>query len=885
MRRRTLFLAITFVAAAGLLGLLSVSMDASAEPHVEMTYLDDADVKVHTTGPALFNYTFEVKEISTPVVVMVTLVNETAVWTHFFQAVNDEGYHSSSGDLRLVIEPGDQTSLQLQLTPAERQRNSTYFWTVKITDEFPSFTGDEHRVGAVVPYQADWELKLWQAPSGGVYVASPPATVQITMFLYNQGNGRDQFRVTLDITLASEGWGVSFPPGASKVHLTDPLDPDPGKANPYILVIDASIPADAPGCRTAQVTVDVKASQDLAMQKPSMYIPVRALEFHDFRVDLLGPDQQDAVAGSPAQFRFRVHNVGNAEDTYSIDANFDAATNPGFAARMEPDELTIDHHMNDTTTVIIDVPESAQKGTYFFTIEVRSSDVQLNPAFKSVSLNVVQSYEATISCEHPIQSADPGDRIEFDLVVENGGNAIDTFVLSQEGLPEEWLSYMNPPEVTLLQYQSANVSFILILPKAFDYSPPPANIITIVASSNRGPAEAKLDLRVDLNRFWRVEWTVRNETVTSPDKLVAPEGTLRPRPVIDIYHTNQTYATVRLVNLGTGTDEVTAWTYVEDPRIRSTVVPSGATMLHGQVLELTVHIVVPDNMSPGDHRFWVNVSSEDQGQAVRSIPLEFEVVSIYSPLDFADLSHQDPLDDDYRYSYRTEGDDQSVVRAEGRRGEDPALDIISVVAYLDLETNTVRVTLEVRGRISSESGVYYAVYFVNTDHWLRGALLDPAEHTSGDFAWDAYDGDNMTTYVYLAAGEPGSSAPMDGLQVTVSSDKVVFDIPARDLRGSGVVPGTDIRIYAYCHRMGGGEVGTSEVTWDTAGTGAGPAPAQITIEAAETTSSSWVVALAIVAVLAVVLVVQWLRRDYPFRPRAPEPEAEPGEESEWVEYE
>ena len=124
------------------------------------------------------------------------------------------------------------------------------------------------------------------------------------------------------------------------------------------------------------------------------------------------------------------------------------------------------------------------------------------------------------------------------------------------------------------------------------------------------------------------------------------------------------------------------------------------------------------------------------------------------------------------------------------------------------------------------------------------------------------------------------------MNVTISSDKVVFTIPVRDLRGAGVVSGSELRIYAYSHRLGGGGAGTSEVTWDTAGTGAAPAPAQLTFDAPDETSYVGVVALAIVAVIVVLLVVQWFRGDFPFRHPGAETEepAEP-EEPEWVEFE
>jgi len=275
----------------------------------------------------------------------------------------------------------------------------------------------------------------------------------------------------------------------------------------------------------------------------------------------------------------------------------------------------------------------------------------------------------------------------------------------------------------------------------------------------------------------------------------------------------------------------------------------------------------------------VNASSSFGDQAMRAVPVEIDVIPIYNPGDFADMRADDPLSDDYAYSYSLEGN--KVVSARGRRSKNPDMDIVSVTAVFDLDTNNVTVTLELHGTPSREKGIFYGVYFVTADHQVTGALDDPAAHRRGEFEWETRDEAHTIAFVYLSDQQMGSSSPMVSMTGKLLADRVVWTFHARDLRRAGVEPGTGFHLYAYCHKLGstGGGEAETRLVYDTAGVGALEAPWDFTREPEETSYVPWIlVAVAVVAVLAL-LFMHYMPRLLP-----PEPEHEHTEADDWVEY-
>jgi hypothetical protein len=300
----------------------------------------------------------------------------------------------------------------------------------------------------------------------------------------------------------------------------------------------------------------------------------------------------------------------------------------------------------------------------------------------------------------------------------------------------------------------------------------------------------------------------------------------------------------------------------------------------GGTLDVYVLVSVPDNLSPGEHRFWLNASSSDGRQAVRAVPVEFDLIPYFDSIDFAGLSWNDPLGDDFAYTYRLESD--RVVSSRGRRARHAEMDVLTLTAVLDPETNLVTLTMELKGAPSEDRGVFYGVYIVDEDHRVEGGLVDPRSHQVGDFVWESHDEANTIANMYMSDGQLGSSVPMLSLSVTHGSDRVVFHVHAKDLRKAGVEPGSGFRVYAYCHRLGApeGGGGGTRLVYDTAGQGAVTGPWEFTDEPEETSGMAWVVAAVVaVAVLAILSVLFVIPRLLPS-----EPEEGPDEADDWVEF-
>ena len=139
--------------------------------------------------------------------------------------------------------------------------------------------------------------------------------------------------------------------------------------------------------------------------------------------------------------------------------------------------------------------------------------------------------------------------------------------------------------------------------------------------------------------------------------------------------------------------------------------------------------------------------------------------------------------------------------------------------------------------------------------------------------------------MYLEGDRIGSSSTVVSLQVEVLADKVQFRIGARDLRYAGIDLGSDIKLYAYAHRLGmngGGDEVDGKLAWDTAGHGAAPPPAAFDDmpEDEASSSGSWV-AMVIAAVIIVVVAVFILRRWWEAQ-RLPPDDHDP---DQWVEFE
>ncbi len=867
-----------------LLAMLASAGDGeAAELGVDLRLTDPVSIKpFEPPMPVVFNFTVEHTGTAMTEWVNIRVLNVSSSWTHRLDANTRRGPLHSTSSLRFLLDEGEVATLTVGLKPDTATPAGTYMPVIRADVVADPDVWDALEVGVVVPRFLSVDLDA-VLPPGGEYTVTPPGTVRVAIDLYNTGNGEDRFLLKAWTTMSSRGWTVSITEGADAMGWTPDLSADPNGTEPHRVVVKVYVPGDASPNLLGHVSLEATSYSDPSVSDGSGQVPVRALQVYEFGVAVIGPESLLGQPGSKFEFQFRVTNRGNGQDTFRIYPVFDEDLAPGFDSHASPDTVALEAGENTTFRLVVDAPFGAAKGPYTFAAEVHSSNMALNPILRNVKVQIEQSFALGLTADDPSISANPGDRLTYDLWVLNVGNGLDAVVLELVGSPAQWLTYIQPTTFPLVPGERAHVEVIVYVPDVLDDAARSSYPLTVWANSTRSDAKARLELQVVISPFNRLEWIFGNRTMTSPDEPVAEEGTLRPKPSIDLFNTSTTTFELVLWNMGNTDDNVSIEAEDDDPRMAVHVVPWESPVRPGQELVVSVTIVVDDNILPGEHRFWLNAISQDASVAIRVLPVEFDVVPVFNPRDFADKQYGDPLNDDYTYRYTTDGVDGPVTRSSGKAGSVSVIDIISVTAVLDLETGTVIVTLELKGLATESEGVVYVVHFVNADHQLTGPLVDPrAHHTEGEFTWSSHDVGNSTFWMSLAGGVMGSRVPVTTMEVEVLADKVYFHIGVRDLRHAGVEPGSDIRLYAYCHQVDGrdGEGADGRITYDTAGQGAVSAPAPFSDEPDEGSPGLPVAAGLIIAVVAVVALFMFRR--WKAARMAPLDEFDP---DGWVEYE
>jgi uncharacterized membrane protein len=829
--------------------------------------------------PVTFNLTIEHTGDELTEVVTIEILNEPPGWSHNLVANTQQGVSSGSDDIDAELAVGEVGSLMITIVPSSGMASETYWLTVRAHAKRDPLANDALIVGVTIPEIADFEISLANEPPDGVFKAVPPATVTLEFNVFNLGNAEDRFHIQVGSTLYDVGWVPEIISGVGGQGWTPILPSDPGRTSPHTIVVKVQIPDGAVTGTTCYVSANATSEAEPLLVRAPAGALVRAQQHYSFSVFIEGPDSMEGQVNTTVEFTLLILNDGNGADTFRIFAAWNQQDAPGWFAMPNPSEIILQPYVNGTVTYIVKIPLNASLGTSTFHAEVWSSNTELTPISKTFHVGVANHFDMVLWAIESEATADPGGSVQFDVMVRNIGNAVDSYNFYWVDWDESWLVFINPDSLTLFTNEVGMLNVSIRLPDDLGDHPLPTYTYDMRVESVNSDAEKLIALSVHIRPFGRVEWVWGNATVTSPDEPVAVNGSLRPKKVIDIYSGTTAAFSIYVRSAGVTDDNVTFWGRTDEDRITITVLPGWSIVRPGKDVEVFIQISVPDNMFPGEHRVWINASSSDQREVTRAVPIEFDVIPYFDTIDFADMRWTDLLEDDFTYAYSLEGN--NVVSSRGRRGKHAEFDILSLTGIYDLETNIVTVTMEVKGTPLQGTGVFYGVYFVTEAHRVMVGLADPASHKNGDFVWESHHDEETTALMYLSDNLQGSSVPMLSLQVNFQSDRVVFTMHAKDLRKAGVDPGSDFRLYAYCHRLGssdGGEAKT-QLIYDTAGQGAVDAPVEFTKEPREQSSMVWIgVAVAVVAVMAA-LIMLMLPRLLPT-----EPEPEPTEADDWVEY-
>ncbi len=622
------------VVALVVFGLAMVSADdaEAANYDVKLNFEDVTDTKVvKGRNPVIFNYTIRNTGDVPSAEIHLNLESVPYLWQVFFNADPQLGlqthtYTSPDDPMEFNLGRQEKCNLTMTIQPGPNQLNQTYWFKLNVWPKRDPGRNDSHTTGVVIPKKAGFEIMLWNPPPHDEFLAIPPSTVTIRFALYNTGNGIDRFLIQGESSRSDAGWTLTFDSGVTEWGFTPNLTADPTKRNPHFIDVKVPIPAGERAHVTAHITVNATSMFNVSRQMPPAFAKITSLQYYNFQVYINGPDKKEGTPGEEVEFQLKINNQGNGWDAFTIKPVWDTELNPGFIASANPRTIDIDLNTSMTVMYIVKVPTNAPKKTYFFTAEIESSSPELSPVTKSFTVEVGQYYAIELETEVDRMSTIPGGNLEFSVWVRNTGNGLDSIVIEEIiGTPSSWLTYTQPPEVTLLQNQEAEIKIIMIIPTKFEEAPIGSYNLTVPAISSRSDAVANLNLYIDITQFYRIEWLYLGEEITNDERPVAQPGSIRPRRSFNPYAQGYIDITLEVKNLGNGDDNINMSGYSQDPRITVEVTPQYTLLFRDQTKYVKVHIEVPEDLPPGVYNLFANVSSQDPNFATRVVPLDFEI--------------------------------------------------------------------------------------------------------------------------------------------------------------------------------------------------------------------------------------------------------------------
>jgi uncharacterized membrane protein len=600
-----------------------------------VNFKDDPVKIANGRNPIQFNLTVAHTGDALSQEVYIEMIDLPGDWSNIVYTASTEHdvytdtYNAGGIDMEILMTRGEVAPVSVTITPPFNQLNRTYWFTLNIFPRKDPGANSSVSFGVVIPQEAGFEVALWNPPPGGEFKAIPPSTVTIRFALWNTGNGVDHFLIRGESSRSDAGWTMEYVSGVNEWGFTPNITPDPNKKSPHFIDVKVPIPAGERAGITAQVTINATSLFNASRQMPPAFASITSLQYFNFQVYINGPDKKEGIPGNEVEFQLKINNSGNGWDTFTIKPIWDQELNPEFIASANPRQLDIDTLVTETISYIVKVPTSAPKKTYFFTAEIRSSSTELAPVTKSFAVEVGQFFAIEMFSEEPNRRQTiPGGNLEFEVTVHNTGNGLDSIVINDIVVPPGWLTYTQPPEVTLLQDQEATVKIIVIISSEFDQAPIDVYNLTVPASSSRSDAKAEFYLEIEITQFYRIEWLYQDEDITNPDRPVAQPGSVRPRRSFNPYEKQNIDITLEIKNYGNGGDNISMDGYSPDPRIKVEVTPPNTLLLRDQVKFIKVSVQVPEDLPPGVYNLFVNASSEDVDFIMRQVPLDFEVFNV-----------------------------------------------------------------------------------------------------------------------------------------------------------------------------------------------------------------------------------------------------------------
>lgn len=302
-------------------------------------------------------------------------------------------------------------------------------------------------------------------------------------------------------------------------------------------------------------------------------------------LDVQVSDRPDfLLAGTAGEVVLTIDNTGQGTDTYTVSVSSAQAN----WVELPQGGTTIAPGGRGQSGLSVHVPADADEATYYFNVTVSSKDPAIN-ATVEVPLSIEYN-GATVSVSPTQATALRADRVAIDVIVENTGQGVDTYVLELGGDAAGWAT-LEMPTVEVDEGASAHVNAtILVGPGAVerDYH------LEVIATSHDGITAANATFTLE---------------VLVDGVAVAPEGDAS----VDASRGETLSFKVRVTNTGIGPDVfsnicIGDFNNTEDWKV---TYPATVRFEEGQTDVLDIELTVPTTAREGDYMLTFEAVSQD----------------------------------------------------------------------------------------------------------------------------------------------------------------------------------------------------------------------------------------------------------------------------------
>jgi uncharacterized membrane protein len=302
----------------------------------------------------------------------------------------------------------------------------------------------------------------------------PGLEAHLDVNVQNQGNVWDTF------VLSTEGIPVGW-----KVSL-DTEDITLGVGGTGTITMKVEPPPSAKAMDIKMMHVDI-TSQGNSTYSQKLEHQATVGQIHGLNTDL-AEEQRSVFPGFPVVHVINITNTGNGEDIYNMTV---LGVPPGWESTFTHDSVTIEDNVTTIVRLELQTPETALLNT------IADLDIVVTPSKGKTSiLNARTRVRQSTGLWAELTAVDhvrPGGRAGFQLYVENRGNGLDVFTVT-ELRPNGWRSTFAIDELVMDAFENYTGLGDLICPKNARAG---INTFTIQVASNEWYQELTVEIEVE----------------------------------------------------------------------------------------------------------------------------------------------------------------------------------------------------------------------------------------------------------------------------------------------------------------------------------------------------------------------------------------------------